>query len=98
MEFQGKGNVELDNGVFKDVLHVPNHSTNLLSIYQISHYECGNKVELLPDTVVVKNLKDDSMVAIGKENHETRLYSFSHFVPKSTSFVLWTHSNTQSKL
>ena len=55
-------------------------------------------MEFLPDTIVVKNLKDDSMVAIGKANHETRLYSFSHFVPKSTSLALLTHSNSQSKL
>ena len=38
------------------------------------------------------------MVVVGKANHETRLYSFSHFVPKSTSLALLTHSNTQSKL
>ena len=54
VEVQGKGNVELENGIFKDVQHVPNLSTNLLSIYQITHYGCGNKVEFLPDTVVVK--------------------------------------------
>ena len=79
VEVEGKGNVELDNGVFKDVLHVPNLSTNLLSIYQITHYGCGDKVEFLPDTIVVKNLKDDSMVAIGKANHETSFYSFLSF-------------------
>ena len=98
VKVEGSGNVELGNGVFKDILHVPNLSTNLLSIYQITHYGCGKKVEFLPDTVVVKNLKDDSMVVVGKENHETRLYSFSHFVSKSTSLAFLTHSNTQSKL
>ena len=98
MEVEGKGNVELDNGILKDVFHVPNLSTNLLSIYKINHYGCGNKVEFLPDIVVVKNLKDDSMATIGKANHETRLYSFSHFVPKSTSLALLTRSNSQSKL
>ena len=91
VEVQGKGNVELENGIFIDVLHVPRLSTNLLSIYQITHYGCGNKVEFLPDTIVVKNLQDDSIVAVGKENHETRLYSFSYFLPKSTSLALLTH-------
>lgn len=38
------------------------------------------------------------MVEIGKANHETRLYSFSHFVSKSTSIALLTQSNSQSKL
>ena len=64
VEVQGKGNVEMDNGIFKDVLHVPNLSTNLLSIYQIIHYGCGNKVDFLPDIVVVKNLKDDSVMVV----------------------------------
>ena len=94
VEVQGKGNIELENGIFIDVLHVPQLSTNLVSIYQITHYGSSNKVEFLPNTVVVKNLQDDSMVVVGKENHETRLYSFSHFVPKSTSLALLTHSNT----
>jgi len=98
VEVQGKGNIELENGIFTNVLHVPRLSTNLLSIYQITHYGSGNKVEFFPNTVVVKNLQDDSMVVVGKENHETRLYSFSHFVPKSTSLALLTHSNIQSKL
>ena len=98
VEVKGKGNVELDNGVFKDVPHVPNLSTNLLSIYQITQYGCGKKLEFLPDSVVMKNLKDYSMVAIGKVNHETRLYFFSHFLPMSTSLALLTHSNSQSKL
>lgn len=68
MEVEGKGEVEMENGVFKDVLYVPNLTSNLLSIYQITHYGGGNKVEFLPDLVVVKSIKDDSMVAIGEAN------------------------------
>ena len=37
MEVEGKGHVEMDNGEFKDVLYIPNLSSNLLSIYQITH-------------------------------------------------------------
>ena len=33
MEVEGKGNVEMENGELKDVLYVPNLSSNLLSIY-----------------------------------------------------------------
>ena len=33
MEFEGKGNVEMENGEFRDVLYVPNLSSNLLSVY-----------------------------------------------------------------
>ena len=83
IEVEGKGHVEMENGEFKDVLYIPNLSSNLLSIYQITHLGDGKKVEFLPDLVMVHSLKDDSLVAVGKVNHEKRIYSFSHFVPKS---------------
>ena len=83
----------MENGQFKYVLYVENLSSNLLSIYQITHYGCGNKVEFLPNLVMVQNLKDDLLVAVGKFNHDTRLYSFSHFVPKSPSHALLTQSH-----
>ena len=34
------------------------------------------------------SLKDNSLVAVGKVNKNKRLYSFSHFVPKSPSTAL----------
>ena len=83
MEVEGKGQVEMENGDFKDVLYVLNLSSNLLSIYQTTYYGDGNNVELLLDSLMVQNLKDDSLVVVGKVNHDTRLYSFSHFVTKS---------------
>ena len=36
MEVEGKGNVEMENGKFQNVLYVPNLSSNLLSIYQVT--------------------------------------------------------------
>ena len=98
MKVEGKGNVEMENGEFKDVLYVPNLSSNLLSIYQITHLGDGHKVEFLPDSVKVHSLKDDSVVAVGKVNHDKRLHSFSHFVPKSPSQDLLTQSHSQTKL
>ena len=85
MEVEGKGNVEMENGQFKDVLYVPNLSSNLLSIYPITHLGDVHRVEFLPNSVYVHSLKDDSVVAVGKVNHDKRLYSFSHFVTKSPS-------------
>ena len=67
MEVKGKGYVEMENGEFK---YVPNLSSNLLSIYQITHLGDGNKVGFLPDLVKVHSLKDDLVVVVGKVNHE----------------------------
>lgn len=47
---------------------------------------------------MVRSLRDDSLVVVGKVNHDKRLYSFSHFVPKSPSQALITQSNSQIKL
>ena len=47
---------------------------------------------------MVCSLRDDSLVAMGKVNHDKRLYSFSHFVPKSPSQDLLTHSHSQINL
>ncbi len=97
VEVEGRGEVEMDNGAFKDFLYVPNLTSNLISIYQMTHYGGGNKVEFLPRSVVVKSIKDDSMIAIGEANHDSRLYTFSSFVPKSNAQALLLHSNVESK-
>ena len=98
VEVEGKGSVDMDDGTFENFLYVTNLSTNLLSIYQITHYGNGKKVEFTPDSVVVKELDDDALVAVGQVNDNSRLYSFSHFVPSSPSRALLTHSNSESKL
>ena len=56
MEVEGKGHVEMENGEFKYVLYVPNLSSNLLSVYQITHLGDGHKVEFLPNSVMVHSL------------------------------------------
>ena len=66
IEVEGIGHVEMENGEFQGILYVPNVSTNILSIYQITHYGGGNKVEFLLDSVMVQKFKDESLVAIGK--------------------------------
>ena len=81
MEVEGQGNVEMENGDFQNFLYVPNLSSNLLLIYQITHLRDGHRVVFLLDLVQVHSLKDDSLVAVGKVNDNKKLYSFSNFVP-----------------
>ena len=94
MEVKGKGNMEMENVEFQNVLYVPNVISNFLSIYQITHLRDGNRVEFLPDSVQVHSLNDNSLVAVGKVNKRKRLSSFSHFVPKSPSTALL-HTSSQ---
>ena len=56
VEVEGNGEVEMENGAFKDILYIPNLTSNLLSIYQITH--CGGEIkdEFLLDSVVVKSM------------------------------------------
>ena len=56
MEVEGKGNVEMENGEFRDVLYIPNFSSNILLVYQITHLRDGHKVEFLPDSVMVRSI------------------------------------------
>ena len=51
MEVEGKGHVEMENGEFKYVHYVPHLSSNLLSIYQITHLGDGHRLEFLPYSV-----------------------------------------------
>ena len=98
MEVEGKGHVEMDNGEFKDVLYIPNLSSNMLSVYQITHLGDAHKGDFLLDSVMVHSLGDDSLVAVGKFNHDKRIYCFSHFVHKSPSQALLTQFHPQTKL
>ena len=98
VEVEEKGEVDMENEAFNDVLYVPILTSKLLLVYQITHYGGGNKVEFLLDLVIVKNVNDDSMVAIGEANHDSRLYTFSSFVPKSNAQALLMPSNIEIKL
>jgi hypothetical protein len=50
----GYGTIQVDNGHFNDVLCVSSLSSNLLSVYQITHSGEGKTVELSPHQVVIK--------------------------------------------
>jgi hypothetical protein len=72
----GEGRVELHNGSFENVLHVPKISMNLLSVYQIT--QKGKKVEFTSDSISVIDMHDNSIIAIGEVDHKSRLYKFTN--------------------
>jgi hypothetical protein len=83
--------VELHNDKFENVLHVPNLSMNLLSIYQIT--QKGKNVEFTSDSVSVIDMHDNSIIAIGEVDHNSRLYKFIKFSNDDSSILL-THKET----
>jgi hypothetical protein len=94
----GEGIVDLEGGCFKNVLHVPSLSTNILSIYHITHSVSGRKVEFTPDSAVITDISTGSQLAHGIADHCSRLYFFSHFVSKYISTVFISQYNNISRL
>jgi hypothetical protein len=94
----GEGIVDLEGGCFKNVLHVPSLFSNILSIYHITHSSSGRKVEFTPDSVVITDISTGSQLAHGIADHNSRLYLFSHFVPKFISTVFLSQYNNIIKL
>jgi hypothetical protein len=80
------------------VFHVPSLSKNILSIYQISHFGSGRKVEFTPDSAMITDISIGSQLAHGIADHGSRLYFLSHFVPKSISTIFLSQYNDISRL
>jgi hypothetical protein len=87
----GEGRVELHNGSFENVVHVPNISMNLLSVYQITQKD--KKVEFTSNSVSVIDMHDNSIIAIGEVDHKSRLYKFTNFSNDDLSILL-THKES----
>eukprot|EP00253_Pinus_taeda_P026485 PITA_26485 len=97
--FVGTGTVHLDNGQFNDVLCVPTLSSNLLSVYQITHSGEGKIVEFSPHDVVIKDLRDlKQILATGIADDSTRLYKFHNFGSSNLPSVFVAHNDEVSKL
>jgi hypothetical protein len=89
----GEGIVDIEGGFFKNVIHVPSMSENILLIYHITHSGSGRKVEFTPDSAVITDISTGSQLAHGIVDHGSRLYFFSHFVPKYISTVFMSQYN-----
>ena len=82
----GEGRVELHNGSFENVLHVPKLSMNLPSVYQIT--QKGKNVELILDSVSVLDMHATSITTIGEVDQKSRLYKFTKFLTMNPIFYL----------
>jgi hypothetical protein len=79
---RGEGIIDLEGGCFTNVFHVPSLSANILLIYHITHSISRRKVEFTLDSAVITDISTGSQLAHRIADHGSRLYFFSHFVPK----------------
>jgi hypothetical protein len=93
----GKGRIELTNGSFDNVLHVPKISVNLLSMYQMKNYGTRNKFIFTRNSVDIYDMQTNSRVVTGEVNHQSRLYTFSKFIEPDSTLLL-THANESSRI
>jgi hypothetical protein len=97
VEVTGKGKIELTNGSFENVLHVPNLSVNLLSMYQMTNFSTGKKFIFTPNSVDIYYMQTNSRVATGEVNHQSRLYTISKFIEPDFALLL-THADESSRI
>jgi hypothetical protein len=97
VEVTDKGRIELTNGSFENVLHVPKLFVNLLFVYQMKNFGTGNKVIFIPNCVDIYDMQTNSRVSTGEVNHQSRLYTFSEFIEPDFA-LLFTHADESSKI
>ena len=83
----GKGRIDLDHGKFNNVLYVPGLSSNLLSVYQMTHTGSPNKVIFSPDDVEITNILNGKVISKGVVDHTLKYTSFPIFYPTQTPLL-----------
>jgi hypothetical protein len=69
VEVTDKGRIELTNGSFENVLHVPNLFVNLLFVYQMMNFSVGKRVIFTRNSMDIYNMQTNSKVATSEVNH-----------------------------
>jgi hypothetical protein len=87
-----KGRIQLTNGSFENMLHVPKVFIIRLSMYQNMNSRTGNKVVFTPNGVEIYDMQTNSKVATSEVNHQSRLYTFSEFIELDYALLL-THAD-----
>jgi hypothetical protein len=97
VEVTDKGRIELTNGRFENVLHVPKLYVNLLSVYHMTNLGTGKKVIFTPNFVDIYDMQTNYWVATGEVNHQSRLYTFYEFIEPNSTLLL-THADESSRI
>jgi hypothetical protein len=96
-EVTRKGRIELTNGSFENVLHVPKLSVNHLSMYQMMNSGTRKEVIFTQNSMDIYDMKTNSRVATNEVNHQSRLYTFSEFIELDSALLL-THVDESSRI
>jgi hypothetical protein len=97
VEVTDKGRIELTNGSFANVLHVPKISVNLVFVYQMKNSGTGKKFIFQPNSLDIYDMQTNSRVSTGEVNHQSRLYTFSEFSEPDYALLL-THADESSRI
>ena len=65
------------------MIYVPSLATNMLFVYQMTHIGSPKRVIFCSDSVDITNISTGNIIAKGVENHASKVYEFSHFMPFS---------------
>ena len=74
----GKGRIDLDHGSFNNVLYVPGLSSNLLSMYQMTHTGSPKKFIFSHNEVEITDILNGKFIEKGVFDHTSKVYNFSH--------------------
>ena len=88
----GNGRIDLDHGKFNNVLYVSVLSSDLLSVYQMTHTGSPKKVIFSPDDVEIIDILNGKVIAKGVVDHTSKVYMFSHFLPYTNPSALLIHA------
>ena len=74
---KGQGTVNLEHGCFSNVMYVQSLTSNLLSIYQMTHTGVPKRVSFNPDDVQIIELASGKIMSKGSANHHAKSYVLS---------------------
>jgi hypothetical protein len=97
VEVTNKGRIELTNGSFENVFHVPKLSVNLLSVYQMTNSSTRKRFIFTPNVMYIYDMQTNSKVATDEVNHQSRVYIFSEFIEPDFALLL-THADESSRI